>query len=109
MIKRILPLMLMLLMLVITGFGQTATQIFQQASADYDAKRYQAAADGFARYTQVAPSDSGGFFNLGLSYYGLDRFVDAVAPLKEAIRLKSDYFNAHYYLGLSYYFQENYA
>ena len=71
-------------------YAQDANTIFSTAKSNYDAKSYQAAADGFKRYTEMVPSDYAGFYNLGLSYYYLGRYADSTIPFKEALRIKPD-------------------
>ena len=48
------------------------------------------------------PNDALAHFNLGLTYLVLERYEDAIAPLKEAIRIQPDYAAAHFGLGIAY-------
>ena len=41
--------------------------------------------------------------NLGVVYRRLGRYQEAVEAFKQAIRLKPDYANAHYNLGVTYF------
>lgn len=61
MITNTLRLLILMIVVAAPAFAQTASQIFDQATTDFTAKRYQPAADGFARYTQLLPTDPSGF------------------------------------------------
>ncbi len=100
--KRLLSIVATLLVCAAIGFGQSALQVFDQAKQDFDAKRFQSAATGFARYTQLVPTDPAGFTNLGLSYYFLDRYSESIPAFSTATRLKSDSYTAWVYLGICY-------
>jgi tetratricopeptide (TPR) repeat protein len=54
---------------------------------------------------QSAPGVPSIWFELGLLYYSGGDSKDAVAPLKEAVALETDYANAKYFLGLAEYAQ----
>ncbi|MSR70508.1 hypothetical protein EXS62_00475 [Candidatus Kaiserbacteria bacterium] len=54
---------------------------------------------------QTAPGVPAIWFELGLLYYAGGDTASAIPPLEQAIRLVSNYANAKYYLGLSYYAQ----
>ena len=54
---------------------------------------------------QSAPGVAPIWFQLGLLYYAGGATKEAIPPLEQAIKLQSDYANAKYFLGLSYYIQ----
>lgn len=57
----------------------------------------------------AAPMDPEKNYNLGLALYLASDFRAAAAPLEAAVRLRSDYGPAHYYLALVYWNLKHYA
>lgn len=66
----------------------------------------------YARAIQSKPTDAESHYGLGLTYYNLDRYAEAIEPLKKALEYQSDLdllndpnkiAKAHYYLGGAYF------
>lgn len=53
------------------------------------------------RLVQLAPTSAEYHLNLGIAYYSSRRFPEAVAPLRQALKLKPALSQGHYYLAVS--------
>jgi len=62
---------------------------------------FRAAILTLRKLTTMAPAVAEFQANLGIAYYSSGRPLDAVAPLRKALELKSSLASAHYYLGIS--------
>ena len=88
--------------LSITALAQTDIQkLYDDAVADFDAKRYEQAIEKLKRVNSIDPGIPEAHYYLATSYYELDNYKDAISPFREAIRLKPDFFEAHVFLGNS--------
>jgi tetratricopeptide (TPR) repeat protein len=75
--------------------------VVTQAQNALHHRDYPAAIRLFDELAKRAPAVPEFHANLGMAYYGANRFADAAAQLHEALRLKPSLSNAHYFLGLS--------
>lgn len=66
---------------------QPAAEYWSQATADYDADRYAAAAHGFERVASLTPQAAGAWAMLGLCEYQLGKREAALSHLERANRL----------------------
>lgn len=51
---------------------------------------------------QAHPSDASAYLKLGIGYYDIGKYKEAIKALKHSIKIKSDNARAHYHLGLAY-------
>jgi tetratricopeptide (TPR) repeat protein len=63
-------------------------------------KRYEQAAEAFARATKIKPDYMEAHFNLGLTESRLERHKEAVESFRQAARFKPDFAEAHYNAGV---------
>jgi TolA-binding protein len=82
------------------GTGDTATQTFAAAMTHYNAKEYQAAADGLRTVTEAQPDAAHAQFFLGISLLALDKPAEARQALDRAVASGKAPFSdeAHFYL-----------
>jgi tetratricopeptide (TPR) repeat protein len=71
------------------------------AYSDY-LNRAEEAKDLFEKAVKIHPDDSNLRFNLGLTYYKLKRFKDAITAHKQALSTQPDDAEIHYGLGFAY-------
>jgi tetratricopeptide (TPR) repeat protein len=73
---------------------------------DYVAE-HDKAIEIFKRIIEIDPMNYRGFYNLGISYFNLGLYEEALKSYNEAIRIKSDYEYCYYNIGLLYEAQNN--
>ncbi|MBI2612439.1 tetratricopeptide repeat protein [Candidatus Kaiserbacteria bacterium] len=73
------------------------SQIFARANALPDAKQHA------ETVVQIAPQDALGWYNHGTVMYALQDYENAVLSFEHAVSIESNYANALFLLGLSYY------
>lgn len=56
----------------------------------------------FARIININPNDYRAYYNLGLAYFNLDRFKEALEHYRIALSIKPDYKHCYYNIGLIY-------
>jgi len=61
----------------------------------------------FEKAAQKFPENFEAFFNLGLSYYNIEKIDDAITSLEKAVKLNSGIAEVHFALGECYYQKEN--
>lgn len=70
---------------------------------------FRAAAEQFAAAARWNPRHDGLDFNLGLAYFKLESYKEAVPPLEDELKARPSNLQAKQLLGLSYFMTENYA
>ena len=63
----------------------------------------KSAIDSVTNATYTSPNNEGLFFQLGVLRYDSKDYTNAIGALEKAVSLNSQYSNARYFLGLSYY------
>lgn len=65
------------------------------------------AVEEYHRVIQLKPNDPGGYYNLGLAYYTMERYAEAIEQLNDALNLEmklgKNYGETYYAKGLAYY------
>lgn len=69
---------------------------------------YEKSIKYFTRIININPKDYRAYYNLGLAYFNLDRFKEALENYRVAISIKPDYKHCYYNIGLLYETTENY-
>lgn len=82
-------------------FWKTKVRVFYTLS-QVDEKYLPQALEAIKKAKDLAPTDAGIYYNLGLLYGQNGQSKEAVDALKKAIELKPNYINAYYGLGLYY-------
>lgn len=77
--------------------------IFMLSQLDISDGNIVSAIASVQKIAALTPQDPAIFFRLGLLYYDQKDFVSAAGALGRAVALASNYANAKYFLGLSYY------
>lgn len=80
-----------------------AEAIFLLSQLDISDGNIVSAIASVQKIAALTPQDPAIFFRLGLLYYDQKDFVSAAGALGRAVELASNYANAKYFLGLSYY------
>ena len=57
---------------------------------------------------RLNPNDAKPHYGLGMAYYRLEQYQDAIAPFKEAIRINPNDAKPHHVLGMTFFFLEQY-
>src|SRR5215207_4159118 len=70
---------------------------------------FRAAAEQFAAAARWNPRHDGLGFNLGLAYFKLESYKEAIPPLEGELKARPSNLQARQLLGLSYFMTENYA
>ena len=76
-------------------------EIAAQASRALRQGDATSAIQGFERLTKLAPGVAEFHANLGMAYYAAGRFREAIAPCRQALKLKPTLTAPRYFLGLS--------
>lgn len=82
-------------------FWKTRTKVFYQL-ATIDDKYYLEALSAIKRASELAPTDAKVSYNLAILYGRVGQVKNAIATLEETIKMKEDYRDAYYALGLYY-------
>ncbi|MGA1864174.1 MAG: tetratricopeptide repeat protein [bacterium] len=64
--------------------------------------KMKAALEEFNAFARTKPDSPEVHYNLGLTYYELDRYSEAIGEFQKAIRLKPDFAEAHFNMGVAY-------
>ncbi|KKS85120.1 MAG: Tetratricopeptide repeat protein [Parcubacteria group bacterium GW2011_GWA2_43_11] len=86
----------------ITLRNQYTDAIFLLAQIQIEENDVENAINSVEAITLFNPSNAVAFFQLGLLHYGVENFAVAAQNFQRAVSISSDYANAHYFLGLSY-------
>jgi tetratricopeptide (TPR) repeat protein len=63
---------------------------------------YEKSINYFTRIIEINPNDYRAYYNLGIAYYNLERFEEALKSYRIAISIKPDYKHCYYNIGLIY-------
>jgi tetratricopeptide (TPR) repeat protein len=63
---------------------------------------YEKSIKCFKRIIEIDPNEHRAYYNLGIAYFNLDRFKEALEAYKIATSLKPDYKYGYYNIGLTY-------
>lgn len=88
-----------------SGPGSSAQAYLAEGDKYRDAKDYDRAIETYKKVIALSPDSetlAGAYFRIGALYNFLKRYAEAVAPLREAVRLKPDLPLANYGLGNAY-------
>ena len=69
---------------------------------------YEKSIKYFTRIININPNDYRAYYNLGLAYFNLNRFKEALENYRIAISIKPDYKHCYYNIGLIYEANENF-
>lgn len=69
---------------------------------------YEKSIKYFTKIIKLKPKDYRAYYNLGLAYFNLDRFKEALENYKIAISIKPDYKHCYYNIGLIYEATDNF-
>ncbi len=83
-------IVLILLLLPLTGFGQALKQTFEQANAAYKAKNYALAATMYDDIIKKGIVDANVFYNAGNAYFKNHELGKAILNYERAKRLSND-------------------
>jgi len=86
----------------ITLRNQYTDAIFLLAQIQIEGNDVENAIKSVEAITLFNPSNAVAFFQLGLLHYGVENFAPAAQNFQRAVQLSTDYANARYFLGLSY-------
>jgi Flp pilus assembly protein TadD len=79
-----------------------ASMLDSQAAAAVDSHHYSEAVDLLERVVALRPDDARTRYRLGRALQDQKRFIDAIGPFRQALRLDPSFTEAHHALGLSY-------
>lgn len=82
--------------------GTTAEQFYQKGNAFFQAEQYDEALDAYTRAVQLKPI-AGAYYFIGWIHNDQGNYAQAIAPLTQAQRLRTDYAEPHNELGYAYY------
>lgn len=82
-------------------FWKTKVRVFYTLS-QVDSKYTKLALEAIKKAQELAPTDARVSYNLALIYGQINEIDNAISTLKETVKLKPDYIDAHYALGLFY-------
>ena len=74
---------------------------------DYYVLEYEKAIKNFKRIIEIDPHNYRAHYNLGIAYFNLELFEEALNACEIAIAIKPDYKHCHYNIGLIYEEREN--
>lgn len=74
---------------------------------DYYVLEYEKAIKNFKRIIEIDPNNYRAHYNLGIAYFNLELFEEALNACEIAIAIKPDYKHCHYNIGLIYEAREN--
>lgn len=74
---------------------------------DYYVLEYEKAIKNFKRIIELDPHNYRAHYNLGIAYFNLELFEEALNACEIAIAIKPDYKHCHYNIGLIYEEREN--
>ena len=74
---------------------------------DYYVLEYEKAIKNFKRIIEIEPHNYRAHYNLGIAYFNLELFEEALNACEIAIAIKPDYKHCHYNIGLIYEEREN--
>jgi tetratricopeptide (TPR) repeat protein len=81
--------------------GITAEQYNKQGDEFFTAEEYDDALDAYNKAVQLKPIASA-YYHIGWIYNDRDQFAQAIEPLSQATRLRTDYAEPHQELGYAY-------
>lgn len=84
------------------GLPELEAAWYNLALVAYRLKRWEPAADAYARANQLNPERADGWFFQGLALVNLERCQEALEPLSTALRLDPERALAHYHLAECY-------
>lgn len=70
---------------------------------------YEKSINYFKRILDLDPDNYRAYYNLGIAYFNLDNFKDALSSYKKAISIKPDYKHGYYNIGLLHEAKNNFA
>lgn len=84
-------------------------ELIENAASQLLAKNYQEALNSYQKIVEIQPKKSAIWFNLGLSYYHLGSYHEAVKALEKSIKIDDEWLeltpsDAWFMLGLTFYF-----
>lgn len=75
------------------------------AKDEFDKKKYEKALDYWYQSLDAHPyHPEGVYHDIGMTYVVLNRYSEAIEPLKKSIELGGNYNSTYYYLGEAYYY-----
>src|SRR5947209_572614 len=82
---------------------ETPKELNQAGVAALSAGEYEKALSAFNRAAQLAPNDAGIAFNIGLTYLRMNKYPQAMEPLRRAVADPVLSAQAHFLLGVALY------
>jgi len=95
-------LIVLLSLLVLSGFSQNSSEILIRANQASLERRYDEAAMLHRQFITLNKSDYRGYFNLGMVYFNAMRFDSAILTFSDAINLYKNHKESRYYRAKSY-------
>ena len=90
--------LLLLMIIPMIGFGQTAKEYFNKALNYAESEKYWLAIDNYTKCIKLKPDDTNlatAYYNRGLSYGKLGNYEDEIADYTRVIRIDPDYASAY--------------
>src|SRR3569623_1317380 len=77
--------------------AQADKAMFDRGLQQSASRQYLEAISSFSAYAKQEPTEAAAPFNIGLCYFALERYRDALPYFEKTIELKPDYANAYLY------------
>ncbi len=88
--------------------SQEVSQLFRQATSAYDQGNFPVGIDLFKQITEKEPNDGRAYYNLGVGYFKLEKFGEAIKSFSKAISISPRDSLSYQYRGRVYYMMGDY-
>src|SRR5437764_8370309 len=100
MMKRLSLLIFIAATTVMAAHAQDAAQtIFMKGVEQARAKQFTEAIASFSQFARIEPNEPAAPFNIGVCYYSMEHYADALPYFVKTISLQPNYIDAYVYEG----------
>ena len=83
-------LLLILLLVPMIGFGQTAEEYHNRGNEYMELEKYYEAIAEYSKAIKLNPDDADAYYNRGIAYRKLGNYKDAIVDYSSAIKINPD-------------------